>query len=54
MCTVGNEYIEMPVFVARIFRSKRRGFLNNNMGGRFGGFQRRGNNNNQGRRFGNR
>ncbi|CAF1068854.1 unnamed protein product [Adineta ricciae] len=38
----------------RIFRSKRRGFLNNNIGGRFGGFQRRGNNNNQGRRFGNR
>ncbi|UJR26986.1 hypothetical protein I4U23_008293 [Adineta vaga] len=41
----------------RIFHSRKRGFINNNTGGRFGGFQRRGNNNNynnQGRRFGNR
>ncbi|CAF1015246.1 unnamed protein product [Adineta steineri] len=46
----------------RIFRSQKRGYLNNNTRGRFGGFQRRGNNNNynnnnnnnQGRRFGNR
>ncbi|CAF0906297.1 unnamed protein product [Rotaria sp. Silwood1] len=40
----------------RIFRSRARGYLNNNTISRFSGFTRRGNNNknNRGRRFGNR
>ncbi|CAF0727720.1 unnamed protein product [Rotaria sordida] len=40
----------------RIFRSRTRGYLNNNTISRFSGFNRRGNNNknNRGRRFGNR
>lgn len=40
----------------RIFRSRTRGYLNNNSISRFSGFSKRGNNNknNRGRRFGNR
>jgi hypothetical protein len=54
-------YLPKIISLARVFRSRTRGYLNNNVISRVGGFSRRGNknnynnnNNNRGRRFQNR